>query len=215
MPPERVSRSPYELALGDQISELHPRLQSYFRGIPHGWHGAGAGTFQTVGTPRRWFWPVLWVLERQGVLFPVWEREVPFTVLNRPVCDADGNAAVAATRTFRTRARHRRMVDAITAEGADLVDYLGFHRRYRAHLAASVGAGALAMSTTGLAVRIRNTWLTVPRWIAPVVTLTERFDERSGLQQVAVITTMPVIGRVYEYAGSFEYELRQDARGAE
>lgn len=206
MPGER--RSPYEQVLGDRIAELHPRLQAYFRGIPAGQHGAGAGTFQTVGTPRRWLWPVLWVLERQGVLFPVWEREVPFTVVNRPGRDAHGNVTVSATRTFSTRARGRRMVDAITAEGPELVDYLGFHGRYRAHLAVSVEAGALAMSSTGLAVRIRHSWLRVPRWIAPKVTLTERFDEWSGLQQVAVITTMPAIGRVYEYAGSFQYEIR-------
>lgn len=220
MPREQVSRSPYERVLGDTLSDLHPRLQTYFRGIPLGHHGAGVGTFQSVGTPRRWLWPVLWVLERQGVLFPVWEEEVPFTVVNRPVRDADesvavGENAVAAVRTFRTRARDRRMVDSISADGTELVDYLGFRRRYRARFEASVVTGTLAMSTTGLAVRIRTSWLAVPRWLAPVVTLTERFDEQSALQHVTVITTMPGLGRVYEYAGSFEYELRPDARGAE
>jgi hypothetical protein len=205
--PPRSDPSPYEQVLGDRASTLHPGLQAYFAGIPVGWLGTGTGTFQTVGTPRRWLWPVLWVLERQGILFPVWERDVPFSVVNRSSRDRDGTVAVTAVRTFRTTARTRRMVDAITAEGAELVDDLGYRRRYRARFAVSVESGALKMTTTGVAVRLRNTWLTVPRRLAPVVTLTERFHEQTGLQHVAVVTTMPGIGRVYEYAGSFVYEL--------
>ena len=40
------------------------------------------GTFDRVGTPRRWLWPVLRVLQRRRILFPVWEHDVPFTIEN-------------------------------------------------------------------------------------------------------------------------------------
>lgn len=206
MPTGSVPDSPYGLALGGRFAELHPRLSGYFGPIPSGWVGEGSGVFTTVGTPRRWLWPLLAVLERQGVLFPVWETDVPFTVLNRPV--QNGEVAVAAVRTFHTRKRDRQMVDAVTAHGAVLVDYLGRHRRYRTQLAASVEGGALVMSSTGMAIRIRNSWLAVPRWVAPVVSLTERFDDQSGRQHVAVVVTIPGLGRVYEYAGFFDYGLR-------
>jgi len=202
--------SPYELVVGDQLSQLHPRLQAYFRAIPEGHHGVGTGTFQTVGTPRRWLWPILWILERQGVLFPVWERDVPFTVINRPRVGAAGRPAVTATRTFHTRAGERRMRDAITTLGGGLVDYLGTRRRYRAELIASVERGRLTMTSTSLAVRLGSAWLPVPRWLAPRVSLSERFDEQLGQQRVSVTTSVPGIGRVYEYTGSFVYELRQD-----
>lgn len=202
--------SPYELVLGDQFPHLHPRLQTYFRGIPAGHAGVGAGTFDTVGTPRRWLWPVLLILERQGVLFPVWERSVSFTVVNRPRSTPQGNAAVTATRTFQTLGRARRMRDEITADAGHLVDYLGTRRRYRAGFVASVERGALTMASTGMCIRVGSAWLPVPRWICPKVTLTERFDEQLAQQHVSVTTTVPAIGRVYEYAGSFDYEMRQD-----
>jgi hypothetical protein len=105
------------------------------------------------------------------------------------------------------------MLDALTVEGAELVDYLGNNSRYRARFVASVSAGSLTMSMTSLELRFRTTWMTVPRWISPTVTLTERFDDESRLQHVEVITTVPGLGRIYEYAGSFEYELRLNQRG--
>lgn len=200
--------SPYEVVLGSQIAHLHPRLQAYFRGIPDGHHGAGSGVFATVGTPRRWLWPVLWILARQGVLFPVWEREVPFNVVNLPTTDPSGHTAVSAMRTFRLPAGDRNMVDAITSDGKTLIDYLGTQRRYRGHFASSVDTGRLQLSMTRLGVRIRTRWVTVPRWVSPTVTLTERFDDESDRQHVDVVATMPVLGRIYEYAGSFDYELR-------
>jgi hypothetical protein len=205
--PNAHSQSPYEVVLADLVSELHPHLQAYFRGIPSGMEGVGSGVFHTVGTPRRWLWPVLAILQRQGVLFPVWQRNVPFTVVNRPGGEAE--SSVSATRTFQFSGRQRRMTDEITADGAELVDYLGIRRRYRAQLTASVRSGMLVMRSSGMAVRVGAAWLRVPRWIAPVVTLTERIDDASGRQHVEVVTTVPGLGRVYEYAGSFDYELRR------
>jgi hypothetical protein len=39
------------------------------------------------------------------------------------------------------------------------------------------------------------------------VTLSERYDGGTMRQHVEVITSMPGLGRVYQYAGSFEYAL--------
>src|SRR5690606_27166637 len=138
-------------------------------GIPDGHHGVGSGVFAPVGTPRRWLWPILWILARQGVLLPVWAREVPFRVTNVPTTDPAGHPTVSATRTFRLRAGDRNMVDAITSDGSALIDYLGTQRRYRGHFAATVDTGSLALSMTRLAVRIRTTWVPVPRWVSPTV----------------------------------------------
>ena len=87
--------SPWRAALGEDFARLHPRLLAYFSAIPAGRVGRGTGTFDRVGTSRRWLWPVLRVLERRRILFPVWERDVAFTVENR----AD-HSGVSAVRTF-------------------------------------------------------------------------------------------------------------------
>jgi hypothetical protein len=206
------AQSPYELVLGTELDALHPRLRAYFDGIPDGCTGVGSGVFERVGTPRLWLWPALWLLEREGVLFPVWSSRVPFTVRNHPVVDAAGNTAVLATREFRFAARRpwrtdREMTDAITAERGRLVDHLGTQRRYAARLHAQVVDGELHLVSTRVSVRFGRFSIPLPASLAPVVRLVERFDEKTGLQHVSVVVEAPRLGRLYEYAGSFRYSV--------
>ncbi len=128
-----AERSPWEAALGDSLAQLHPRLRSYFSPIPVGYVGRGRGTFESVGTPRRWLWPLLWVLGLDGIVFPVWEHGVAFTVENR----WDGRI-LHGRRTFAFDAGERVMVDSITADGGTIVDRLGRHGRIETRLTPSV-----------------------------------------------------------------------------
>jgi hypothetical protein len=198
--------SPYEAAFPELVGALHPRLRAYFGAIPQGFSGHGRGTFVTVGTPRRWLWPVLSILRRQGVLFDAWERDVPFTIVNRPIVDDNGHVAVTAVRSFELDRGEQQMIDAITAEPVGLVDHLGVHRRYAAGLVADVIDGAL---------RVGRGHLPLPRPLSPRVSLTERFDDATGRQQVSVTLDAPLIGRIYEYSGSFEYSILPDASSPE
>ncbi|MBT1673681.1 DUF4166 domain-containing protein [Curtobacterium flaccumfaciens] len=161
-----MSRSPYELSTPpDVLARLHPRLRTYFGPVPPGHVGRGEGVFDIVGTPRRWLWPVLAVFARDSVMFPVWERDVPFTVENRPTrvrrgsgVSLEARVAVRAHRTFRFRSGSRTMVDAITAEPDGLVDQLGRHGRVSARLRTQVDgdgpdAGALRLVSTRVTFR--------------------------------------------------------------
>jgi hypothetical protein len=215
--------SPWEAAAGDLLDELHPRLRPYFAAIPAGSVGVGHGVFDRVGTPRRWLWPVLAVLARQGVLFPVWRRDVPFGVVNSPATDAEGNVAVGAVRTFAFTddpVGPRHMVDAITAGPDGLVDHLGTRRRWSAALAVAVADGGLVLTSGALAVRVGRRRLPLPRRASPRVTLHEAFDPVAGRQRVSMTLDAPVVGRIYEYSGHFDYRVEprtaaadQDARG--
>jgi hypothetical protein len=206
--------SPYEEVFGDTIDSLHPRLRAYFGAIPAGSLGRGEGVFDVVGTPRRWLWPALWLVGRQGVLFAAWQRDVPFTVVNRPIVDAAGRTAVAAERTFHLEGGDRMMVDAITADAGHLVDFLGRSRRLEARLEATVHDGALLLRSTSLAVRIGHWRMRLPSAISPRVRLVERFDDGSDRQQVSVTVDAPLVGRLYEYSGSFRYEIRTGEAGS-
>ncbi|TQL48007.1 uncharacterized protein DUF4166 [Homoserinimonas aerilata] len=207
MPP-----SPYEAALGERMALLHPRLLAYFSRIPDGSHGHGEGVFHTVGTPRRWLWPILALLARRGILFPVWASEVPFTVTNSPVPHA--GPAVAATRTFHFASGDRSMVDEIGWNGSALVDHLGLGNRLVAAFDAAIVDEALLLVSTGVGVRTGRNILWSPRWCAPRVSLEERFDDDAGLQRVSVVLSHPLLGRLYEYAGSFHYGIRQGEASA-
>ena len=185
--------SPYEVAL--DLTGLHPRLQAYFSEIPADSVGRGVGVFDVVGTPKRWLWPVLWVLGRQGVVFPAWARDVPFSVTNRP--DA---GTLHGIRTFHFVSGDRSMVDLISAP-AGLIDELGTRGQYRASLTGEVVDGALRMRSTGM--RTRRLGIPLPGR----VDLTERWDTAGNCQHVSVVISAPIVGRVYVYSGYFTYEL--------
>ncbi|MEO7124309.1 MAG: DUF4166 domain-containing protein [Lacisediminihabitans sp.] len=217
--------SPYEVVLGDAFDDLHPRLRAYFGEIPPGSVGRGRGTFDRVGTPMRWLWPVLAVLARQGIAFAVWEQQVPFEVENHST-EGDAHAAphhptVSAIRTFHFRKSQRQMIDAITLEkapdgGLVLVDHLGPRRYLSAQLHMTVRDGALDMrstKTTRMTVRVGRRHIRIPALIAPTVTLTERFDNATERQHVSVVLAVPGLGRIYEYAGFFEYAITAESHG--
>lgn len=216
-------RSPYELSTPSEVlARLHPRLSTYFGAIPPGHVGRGEGVFDVVGTPRRWLWPLLAWFARDSVMFPVWERDVPFTVENRPArvrrgpgTGLEARPAVRAHRTFRFRSGSRTMVDAITAEPVGLVDHLGRRGRVSARLRAEVDArgpdaGALRLVSTRVTFRALGREVRLPARIAPRVTLKERFDDEADLQRVSLVLTAPVLGTLYRYEGAFRYEIAPD-----
>ncbi|WP_139200054.1 DUF4166 domain-containing protein [Curtobacterium sp. MCBA15_008] len=217
-----MSRSPYELSTPpDVLARLHPRLRTYFGPIPPGHVGRGEGVFTVVGTPRRWLWPVLAWFARDGVMFPVWERDVPFTVENRPAhvrrgsTGLEAQVAVRAHRTFRFRSGARTMVDAITAEPDGLVDHLGRRGRVSALLRTEVDgtgpdAGALRLVSTRVTFRALGREVRLPAVIAPRVTLVERFDDEADRQRVSLVLSAPVVGTLYRYEGAFRYEIAPD-----
>ena len=184
--------TPYERAF--DLTGLDPQLADYFTS---GRPGRGEGVFDLVGSPRRWLWPVLWVLGRQGVVFPYW-GSAPFTVINRPV-----DAALTATRTFHFPGGSRSMIDLMSVVDGSLIDELGSKRRYRARLTGTVVDGALQLSSTALSMRLGRAHLPLPAR----VTVVERWDAASNRQHVSVVITAPVLGRVYEYSGFFTYRV--------
>ncbi|MBM7830443.1 hypothetical protein JOE59_001148 [Agromyces cerinus] len=198
--------SPYAQALGGAVSELHPGLQCYFSEVPDGAVGRGRGTFEVVGTPRRWLWPLLSVLGRWGVLFPVHEVEVPFAVENR----RSSTGVLHAVRRFEFRSGSREMTDAVHFRNGRVIDVLGVGGRLRVAFDATVREGALVLSSTSVGLRAGRVRLRIPTAVAPRARVVERFDGVTGRQSVRFTLDAPLLGRIYEYAGSFVYEIEQE-----
>ncbi|MBG6054206.1 hypothetical protein IWX81_000596 [Salinibacterium sp. CAN_S4] len=195
--------SPWERVLGSEIAELDPPLRRYFGAIPPGSVGRASGTFDTVGTPRRWLWPVLALLAMDGVMFPVWERSVVFSVENR----STEHGSIVARRTFHFDSGDRVMVDEIGVTRNGLVDRLGRLGVVTARLTAEVEDGRLELRSTLAALRLGPVRLSLGP-LSPRVTLVER--AMGGLQHVSLILDAPWLGRLYEYRGSFTYEIEPD-----
>jgi hypothetical protein len=194
--------SPWEAALGDAIDGLRPDLRAYFAAIPAGSVGIGHGVFDRVGTPYRWLRPVLRLVGGPS-LFAVRARDVPFEVRNTPV---PGRAGVAAERTIRIGGRELTMRDETVATTPGVVvDRIGRPVRLEVALRPSVVDGGLRLDS--IAVRLRVGPVRLPLGpLSPRVGLTERSD--GGRQRVALTVDAPVLGRIYEYAGSFVYRIR-------
>lgn len=190
--------SPWQLALGSRLHRLDPALVAYFSTIPAGSVGRGSGMFEHVGTPRRWLWPVFALLARAAIAFPVWERDVPFEVVNVP-----GDEAVRATIAFGFRGGERVMRHEIRMSPQGLVDVLGTHGRFEATLAVRAVDGHLELRSTGLGLRLGGVRIPLP--LAPRIHLVERRDGHR--QRVEFTMTAPLIGVIYSYAGAFDYRI--------
>ncbi|CAN5352219.1 hypothetical protein BH11ACT3_BH11ACT3_16320 [soil metagenome] len=200
MSPTTSTPSPWQLALGEGYDALHPRLRAYFGSIPPGSVGRGQGVFDVVGTPRRWLWPAFAALASAQVLFPVWQKQVAFTVLNTP------GEALTAERTFAFAAGDRTMLDAVRWSDGRLHDVLGSPQRVCVRLSATVVDGELHLASTGSWLIFAGVRLPIPPPLAPRMNLVESIgaDDR---QHVAFTLTAPLIGTLYEYRGSFDYRI--------
>ncbi|CAN5172178.1 hypothetical protein BH11ACT5_BH11ACT5_00280 [soil metagenome] len=195
--------SPWERALGREAQGLDPGLRSYCGTIPLGSVGRGEGVFDVVGTPRRWLWPVLSVLALDGIVFPVWEHAVPFTVTNQPTT----RGTVQARRVFHFESGDATMTDEIGITASGLTDRLGEHGLVSSTLVPSVVGGRLVLRSTGVTLRLGP--VRVPLGVlSPRVTLVERTEGER--QHVSLRLSFPVIGTIYEYAGSFSYRVEKE-----
>ena len=186
------------------MADLDAGLRAYFGEIPQGYVGRGHGVFDVVGTPKRWLWPALAVLARDGVVFPVWEHAVQFSVTNRPTA----HGTVRATRVFHFASGDSTMTDEIGVTRSGLTDRLGTHGVVSARFDANVSNGGLVLDSTGVELRLGP--LRVP-WVvlAPRVSLVERTDRDH--QHVSLRIYLPIVGTLYEYSGSFSYAVEKEA----
>ncbi|WP_309708888.1 DUF4166 domain-containing protein [Pseudolysinimonas sp.] len=190
--------SPWQLALGVQLQELDPALATYFSTIPAGNVGRGSGTFDRVGTPRRWLWPLFAILGRAAIAFPVWEYDVPFEVVNVP-----GDGSLRATIAFGFRHGERVMRHEIRMTPHGLVDVLGTKGRLEAALQAAAVDGRLELRSTRVRLRVGGVRIPIP--FAPRILLVER--RHADRQRVEFSMSAPLVGEIYGYAGTFSYRI--------
>lgn len=198
--------SPYERALGDRISELHPKTAWYFRTIPDGQVGIGTGVFTRAGSPHRWLWPVFRIAESLGVAFAGWERDVPFRIENRTV----GGTAVAV-RYFDLPGRTWVMPDTVAlGENRILRNEIGPHRTVVTTFDLDVQDGTVVLTIRRVGMRFGRLRIAAPRFLRPRIGLVERWDDGRQQHHVNMTIDAPLLGRVYEYTGYFDYVIESE-----
>lgn len=198
-----MSRSPWERALGPEIEKLDPALRAYFGAIPLGSVGRGEGVFDVVGARRRWLWPILGILELDGIIFPAWQRQVPFVITNTPT----SSGTIIAKRRFRFGGGDWVMADEVGITSAGLTDRLGRSGLVGVALRPSVVEGRLVLRSTGVTLRIGAVRVPLGA-LSPRVTLVER--AAGARQHVSLRVHLPFVGTLYEYSGSFSYAIEPE-----
>ena len=74
----------------------------------------------------------------------------------------------------------------------------------------AVDRGALVLLGRDTTVRLGRFRLRIPRVVAPRIRLEERFLDELDRQQVALTVDMPVLGRIYEYEGTFVHHIEEE-----
>lgn len=197
---------PYRQALGAQASTLHPRLESYFSPLPPGRAGHGHGVLTRLGSrsPLR---ILMRPFQSRGAFYAGWADDVPFEVINR---GEDG--AVVAERRFHVSGEAWVMRDRVTLAGDGLMeDLIGAPPMLSAVFEVAVESGALVLRSHRMRIQLGRLRLRVPRPVAPRILLEERFLDELDRQQVSVSVDLPVLGRIYEYEGTFTYRIEEDS----
>lgn len=199
-------QSAWERALGEQLSELHPRIRDYVRAIPQGDVGRGEGIFTEAGCSSPLLRPAFWLAAAWGIAFPERGESIPFSIENR----GDAHGVVHARRELRFPGRPRVMVDAVREHRGLAIDALGAGGRLETALRVSVVDGALVARSGAVRVHIAGVWWRVPRALRPRVALVERWDTDRAQQHVSVTVTAPGFGVIYGYNGWFDYAVLRD-----
>ena len=196
---------PYRQALGERAAALHPRLESYFSPLPPGRVGRGHGVLTRIGSrsPLR---VLMRPFQARGALYAGWAEDVPFEVINR---GQDG--AVVAERRFHLPGGDWVMRDRVTLAGEGAVeDLIGAPPALSAVFEVEVERGALVLRSRSTTVRLSRLRLRIPRPVAPRIHLEERFVDELERQQVSLSVDLPVLGRIYEYRGTFVHHIEEE-----
>jgi hypothetical protein len=201
-----ASSSPYARALGARKTQLDGQTQKYFSTIPEGHVGIGEGVFERVGTPRRWLWPMLRPLDRGGIVVAGWFTDIPFRIENRTVA---GHAIAERTLALPGGSWAMRDAVALSPRGR-LLDQLGDPAVLAASFDVDVVEGSLRLTSHAVGMRIAGLRVRIPRLVSPTIRLSEGLDTASGTQRISLTVDVPVIGRIYEYSGTFAYRIEEE-----
>lgn len=203
-------------ALGAEAARLHPEVLEYAAGPPDRCgYGLGRGVFEVAGSRFGRLARLARPFTGPGLLVTRYERDVPFTVVNRVALAVDGAPALAAERNFGFRDGSQRFTDALLSgpEAGTLRNILGARGRVELIVECTVtDHGRLRLRSRAALLRIGRLRVRLPALLGVAVEVEHGFDEAVGLQTIAVRARNPILGTVLEYRGRFGYEYREQER---
>ncbi|NKX50152.1 DUF4166 domain-containing protein [Arthrobacter deserti] len=200
--------SVYRLAMGAGFARLQPELQDYFDLDPAGTRnrGTGTGTFDIAGCPLPVLRPLLRLAARDRSLFPEYQRDVPFTIVNHARLDAGGRPALGAVRTLDFTGRTRVLEDVTVWDPRRrvLVDRVGRSGVLATDLECTAGPDG-RMRLVSRRTRLLPGPLSLPGLMEAAAFTEQWWDRAEGRFRIRTKVIQRQLGTVLVYEGAFSY----------
>lgn len=202
----------YEHALGDEASDLHPKVRDRYSLSPDDDQVCvGRGTMDiTRGTLPL---PALYAMPSRNLLFPEQGADVPFTVTTVGWRDDAGHEVLTTRREFEFGETTRRF-DSLTVWDADaerLLDFLGTGGLVVSELHPRAEDGALVVEGGKQWLRVGDRYLPTPGPLAVDVAVRDRYDDAADHFEVTATVESPLVGHILGYEGTFTQAVREQA----
>jgi len=207
----------YKQALGDDFNKLHPRIRERFGfDSEAGVASIGRGVMDYIWFSK-WAALPLQIGTLRHIMFPQRGNKIPFTIENYAYRDSFGRETVTWNRQFRFQSKLRKFDATMiySSKRGRIVDYLGSKQ----HLAVDLEVSA----TPNGGIKIRSGdqrfyegWLQfrIPRSFTGVADVCEWYDDEEEQYKICVTVKSPLIGCVFQYAGSFQASFIRTSQSA-
>jgi hypothetical protein len=201
----------YARALGDAVSELHPKVQERY-GTESGPGVVTVGRGEMDVSNGLLARPALYAMTTQNLLFPETGTDVPFTVTSVEYLTDAGHQVLGMRREFEFDGAVRRF-DSRTlwdADGERLLDFLGSGGRLVSELLPRVEDGALVVEGGRQWLRAVGRYLPLPGPLGTNVTVRDYYDEEAERLHVHASLRSTLVGEIVTYDGQFTQERDTD-----
>ncbi|WP_192498278.1 DUF4166 domain-containing protein [Halorussus halophilus] len=206
----------FERAVGDDWSNLHPKLRERYGLVADDDRTAvGRGTMTRL-TRGALALPILYLGTTRNLLFPEDGKNVAFEIRSEAFTDARGFEALTLRRRFETDPV-RRFDDTMrwNPERDCITDFLGTDGRLVSDLHIAVESGGLALELGDQWLRVGERYVPIPDLFSAEASLRDWYDDYADCFRVGAAVTNPIAGHVFGYQGSFQNSWGEASLDAE
>lgn len=198
-------QSIYEQILGDEYSNLHPKLQYRYQ-IKKDAPFFGEGTMEVVDGGSFLIRQVCRLGVKYRLFFSERGEQIPFTIENLVQSDARGKTIVTWNRTFMFSTT-RRYFDAIMfyeEQEQEIYDYFGVPSIMISTLSFKVINGNMHIAPKKQWLKVFGLKLPLPRFLYGQAEIIESYDDEHDCYRIQVHVHNSIVGTVFYYKGSFQ-----------
>ena len=199
----------YSIVLGEDFYRLHPMLQKRYA-LPMDESFYATGVMQQVIVGTKLLTPFYNLASKVDFLFPESGKDIPFSIRNTTVTNANGTHVILWERTFYFKTKTRKFDAQMKIDPAKktVQDYLGSPNLFYSDLQFHVTKEGRLLIRSGVQRFVIGCMeFPIPKQLEGRVIVEEGYDDVRDVFTIHVSIHSPVFGRLVMYAGEFTQKL--------